>query len=238
MFLFDFLRVHAASRPARKAGMEADRESPSVAWPPWARPALALGLLSAALLLDDQARAFAAAPWKSGQLNALVAASRAWGEGVVALGLALAAWRLQPRRWRHAVGILALPLLAGLAVDSAKTLSRRARPDEHAGPASQSWLSPNAAARNSSFPSGHAATAFALARALSESQPALKPVAFVCAASTGFSRMRERRHFLSDVVAGGLFGWWFSGLAWTLARRRLARQPERPADPPALRLVG
>lgn len=73
-----------------------------------------------------------------------------------------------------------------------------------------------------SFPSGHAATAFAVATAVTSELGAGKPGTrwavgvplYAAAAGAGWSRMYENRHWASDVVAGAAIGT-VSGLAVT-----------------------
>jgi membrane-associated phospholipid phosphatase len=59
-----------------------------------------------------------------------------------------------------------------------------------------------------SFPSGHATQAFALASVVAEhaDQPWVTGVSYGLAGLVGLARMEQRKHFLSDVVAGGLIG--------------------------------
>lgn len=57
-----------------------------------------------------------------------------------------------------------------------------------------------------SFPSGHSMTAFAVATVLGLFYPALMPGVLFCALSIAASRILLGMHFLSDVVAGSLFG--------------------------------
>jgi membrane-associated phospholipid phosphatase len=59
-----------------------------------------------------------------------------------------------------------------------------------------------------SFPSGHTTVAFALASVLSEhaGRPWVSGIAYGMASLVGLARVEQRSHFLSDVVAGGLFG--------------------------------
>ena len=61
-----------------------------------------------------------------------------------------------------------------------------------------------------SFPSGHAAVAFALAGAISRESPArwVPWVAYPVAALVGWSRVHDDRHWASDVVAGAGIGFW------------------------------
>ena len=110
---------------------------------------------------------------------------------------------------------LALGALAGtnLVVEVLKRVSGRTRPD---GEQRRS---------NSSFPSSHAANAFALAWGLGARWRRGIPLFLVLAMLVAFSRMYLNRHFLSDVVAGALIG---VICAWVAARWLPLRR--RPAD--------
>lgn len=58
-----------------------------------------------------------------------------------------------------------------------------------------------------SFPSGHTATAFAIAPILaSRLGPKVGIPAFILATATGMGRMEDRKHYLSDVVFGAALG--------------------------------
>ena len=101
--------------------------------------------------------------------------------------------------------------LANLMVHGLKPLVGRTRPD---------------ASNDNSFPSGHAAGAFAAAVVLQHSLPRKwAPLTYGVAGYIGMSRMHENRHYLSDVIFGSAIGL-VSG--WTVTRetpRRLAVTP-------------
>lgn len=59
---------------------------------------------------------------------------------------------------------------------------------------------------NSSFPSGHTATAFALASVLAEEYPKYKYLFYGGAVLVGISRIYLDMHYASDVVAGAAIG--------------------------------
>jgi undecaprenyl-diphosphatase len=59
---------------------------------------------------------------------------------------------------------------------------------------------------NSSFPSSHAATAFAAASALGRAYPKMRIPALAAAALISYSRLYEGRHYATDVIAGACVG--------------------------------
>lgn len=81
---------------------------------------------------------------------------------------------------------------------------------------------------SSSFPSGHAATAFAAAAAVGFVYPRLRLPMFVLAALVALSRVYLGVHYPADVLAGALLG---LGVVWALSRvsARVARALARSA---------
>ncbi len=78
------------------------------------------------------------------------------------------------------------------------------------------------------FPSGHAATAFAVAAALAGWAPSRHRWWIVASASgVGVSRIVLNAHFLSDVLGGALMGWWAGELGVYLVTRYLAASMAR-----------
>lgn len=118
--------------------------------------------------------------------------------------------------------------LSGIIVTVSKRLIGRFRPN-HLGDGSVwqfdlfAWTS-NAA----SFPSGHATTAFAVATALTLlGGRRVMPFAFAVAFLVALSRIIVGAHFASDVVAGAIFGTFFTlWYARYLARRRIVFEPD------------
>jgi undecaprenyl-diphosphatase len=122
-----------------------------------------------------------------------------WAAIALVLGLATG------RGLRGAVLLALLTGLAAFAADSAsfgvKDLVHRARPF-----VAHPQIHPLYVVHSSSFPAGHAATAFAGATVLSYAAPRAAPALVVLALLIGFSRVYVGVHYPSDVLAGAAIG--------------------------------
>ena len=115
---------------------------------------------------------------------------------------------------RLAVVLLAESVLVNQGV---KRLVRRPRPLHEA-------IRPHAlrTPSTSSFPSGHASSAFTAAGVLADRDPSLAPLYYGVAAVVATSRLHVRIHHASDVVAGAVLGMVLAKLAlraWPLPPR-------------------
>ena len=115
---------------------------------------------------------------------------------------------------RLGVVLLAESLLVNQGV---KRLVRRPRPLHEA-------IRPHAlrTPRTSSFPSGHASSAFTAAGVLSAHDPTLRPLYYAVAAVVATSRVHVQIHHASDVIAGAALGAVFARIAvraWPLPTR-------------------
>ena len=108
-------------------------------------------------------------------------------------------WGKEPETGRRAALALAATAAATYA---GKVAAGRARPD---APVS-GWAGPTLDDARHSFPSGHAAMAFAAATLLAQEEPAWREEAYALAALVGLSRIVLGRHWPSDVAAGALLG--------------------------------
>jgi membrane-associated phospholipid phosphatase len=81
--------------------------------------------------------------------------------------------------------------------------------------------------RDSSYPSGHASSAFAAARVIAVLEPTLAKEAYELATKVAVSRVYAGVHFPSDVVAGALLG---TGIAEAALRRAGKRPALTPGD--------
>src|SRR6266700_7113811 len=100
-----------------------------------------------------------------------------------------------------------------LVVNALKLATNRERPNEGNG---QGGFWPHGTRSyevDGSFPSGHAAESFALARVIASEYPS-KPVqiaAYAFAVTISTSRVTARQHFPSDVLVSGTFGYLIGG---------------------------
>jgi membrane-associated phospholipid phosphatase len=133
---------------------------------------------------------------------------------VVVAGLAAIAFVDEAAGLVTARAALVTLLPVNLLVEVTKYAVNRVRPDG------------DTRRRNSSFPSGHAANAMALAWMLSRRWPRSRWAFFVLAAVISFSRIWLDRHFLSDVVVASLLG---IGCAMLVVRLWPALDPARRA---------
>jgi membrane-associated phospholipid phosphatase len=91
--------------------------------------------------------------------------------------------------------------VTGLTVSGIKYIVNRKRPD-----GSHNRF-------NSSFPSGHTATAFLIAEFMSVKYPAFRPLLYSWAVGVGLSRIYLRRHWPTDVFFGGILGIFFARIS-------------------------
>jgi len=161
-------------------------------------------------------------PWLT---SVFIVLSAWWVKGPVLIGLGLAADVLRRRRVPIAfLAAGAATIVTSIVVDVLKNTFDRARPPE-SDPGLGSLV---AIPDNPSFPSGHAATAFAAATALAVLCPKLRPWALGLAAAVALSRVYLRVHFPFDVLVGGLLGAGLGALAGYVALSAI-RPRERPA---------
>ncbi len=173
----------------------------------WYHAVAALGVLSAASLLDEPLRDHLQAHRTAGKDDAARVFRRVGqpeiyavvGLGTIATGLITGDAGITRSGERITAGLL----LAGVTSSALKLATGRRRPGGGTGPYEFHPFSGNDA-----WPSGHTTMAFALAAGVSDelhSTPAAI-VLYGAAALTGWSRLNDDRHWLSDVLAGAAVG--------------------------------
>jgi membrane-associated phospholipid phosphatase len=124
-------------------------------------------------------------------------------------GLAGAAAAFGDERAQN-VGVISLESIlaaAGVSV-AAKHVVNRARPDEEQG----RWAHSSLGRADSSFPSNHAAVAFAAVTPFAKEYNA--PWLYALVAATSMGRTATRQHWTSDVVGGGVVGYAIGSWLW------------------------
>ncbi|HWN19448.1 MAG TPA: phosphatase PAP2 family protein [Gemmatimonadales bacterium] len=173
----------------------------------WWHGALALGGLSAFMLLDQPLQALVQGE-RSASKDELAGTLRRFGQievyGTVTAGLVAAGVVSGNAKLTRSGGRLAATLaFAGAAGMAGKLLMGRPRP-EHSGDADGYVPFSGQVA----MPSGHTAMAFAFATALSDDirRPWATVGLYTLATGVGWSRLNDNRHWLTDVAAGAALG--------------------------------
>jgi undecaprenyl-diphosphatase len=121
--------------------------------------------------------------------------------------------------------------LAAIGINSAvvnlpmKFATKRARPERQtAGVPVERWVP---MPTSTSFPSGHSASAFAFAEAVTASIPSLSVPLRLLAGAVAYSRVHTGVHYPGDVVVGSLVGATIGEATSISARALLLRRDER-----------
>jgi len=179
--------------------------------PQWAKGSLlAGGAVLAGAALDKPVDKFVAKHQDSRAVDA-------WGNVGKAMPVALAgaagaAVAFGDARMQN-IGIISLQSIAasgGLSMLT-KRIVQRARPSEELG----TWHR-TASRSDASFPSNHAAVAFAAVTPFAQEFDA--PWLYGLAAVGSMGRVAERQHWVSDVVAGGMVGYAIGSWLWQAQR--------------------
>jgi len=151
----------------------------------------------------------AEANWGGGTVRRALEPGRIAGDTMVQSGAALALYAIGRSTHKPGLATLGADLFRAQVVaqgttQAIKFASRRMRPD----------------GTSLSFPSGHTASAFAMATVLQDHFGWKAGVpAYLAAAWVGASRIQDDRHFVSDVVAGAVVGL-TAGRSVTIGRGR------------------
>ncbi len=123
-----------------------------------------------------------------------------------------------PGRRAACQGLLAVAVTSAMTNLVFKSVARRPRPPlshRHPVPDSRRVRRP----ASTSFPSGHAASAFAFASAVGQADPPLRLPAHAAAAMVAYSRVHTGVHYPSDVATGAVVGGLCGRAVSRLARR-------------------
>jgi undecaprenyl-diphosphatase len=153
--------------------------------------------------------------------------SNAANNSKIWLGLA-AGLALTGARGRRAAarGVLAIGVSSALVNLGVKTLSDRRRPDRAGAevPGARQVKMPT----STSFPSGHSASAFAFATAVSRDAPWLAVGLQFLAGAVAYSRVHTGVHYPGDTIAGALIGASTGQAVSSVFDQALAARQHRP----------
>ena len=141
------------------------------------------------------------------------------GDGIFALGL-VAAMLFYFKRKKMTAALFSSFLISGIASQFLKNMVNSPRPKLYFEAGTYlNFIDGVTLTGNSGFPSGHTATAFAIATvlALMIKNKSWQLVILPAAALVGYSRIYLAQHFLLDVIAGALLGSVSGVLAFYLA---------------------
>lgn len=143
-----------------------------------------------------------------GDLRAFFQCMGFLGHGTGCFVVVLLIWSLDRKNKIAIPMVVGSVLLAGAITTAVKILAHRPRPFVNQAAIAEGVTLSEAIFHNSlqSFPSGHTATAFALAIALSLLYQQGKAVFLLFATLVGIQRIISQNHFPSDVIAGALVG--------------------------------
>jgi membrane-associated phospholipid phosphatase len=148
-------------------------------------------------------------------------AARQFGEPAGVAFVIAGIFLLDKQRKRFLVPLVAAVLLSSVASSNLKLLVGRERPGVTAGATIlRGPRLPSSGDFNPSFPSGHTATAFALAYGLGQIYPSALRLFILYAVTCGLSRILNGSHFVSDVLVGAWLGWETANLLWNSRKPR------------------
>jgi len=135
-----------------------------------------------------------------------------------------------PRLRRASLTAIESVLIAGGVAGGVKQVSHRHRPYLDDGPYRFDGPSFGGPTSTRSFPSGHAAAAFAAATAFAAEYHEswiVPPLSYGVAGLTAYSRLNDDKHWLSDLIIGAALGF---SIGKTVMRPRIATRPLPPAS--------
>jgi membrane-associated phospholipid phosphatase len=146
-----------------------------------------------------------------------------FGYALAALLILGADLALRPRRWCVIVGAALAIAAAGLSANLLQAAIGRARPNHDISALSFEPVRHLLDKQGVSFPSGEAATAFAVALVLSRLYPRWRIAFYIGGTLAAVARLVNGAHYPSDVAAGALFGTFVAGLVLGWAVKQQTR---------------
>ena len=168
-----------------------------------------------ALVYDDEIFNYIDKTFTNSQSNTISQYTDIFGEELfivpsIAVTYAIGAIDKNQRLKNMSLATLQSFIFAEVASAGIKVMTCRMRPLEVNESMSQSWLGPFATFESTSFVSGHATRAFALATTVAGFYPEKKwlgIVSYSLATATSLGRVISKEHWTSDVIVGAALGY-------------------------------
>lgn len=210
-------QVQTSSGIAPVTGSESSLRGDRAQTSPLLVHTVALCLFALAFAWDSTIARAMHAWYNGGQLNGevhqLIISLAQYGQPIGIVASMSLIWVFDSKRRGRILVLAAMVISAGLGADLLKFLAGRVRPmDAEFLTILRGPFESFGNARMNSFPSGHAATAFALSYGLALFFPNLRYIVWPLAVGVAWNRVLTVRHFPTDVVAGAWFGYFAA--AW------------------------
>lgn len=187
-------------------------------WKDWTAFAGVATATTLAFVYDDEIYDFVNENFTGSQSDAISQYTDIFGEELfivpsIALTYAVGAIDRNPRLKNLSLATLQSFIFAEVASAGIKVLTCRERPtasSQNPTVDSQSWLGPFASFESTSFVSGHATRAFAMATTVAGFYPEKRWVGIVSyslATMTSVGRVISKEHWMSDVIVGAALGY-------------------------------
>lgn len=187
-------------------------------WKDWTAFAGVATATTLAFVYDDEIYDFVNGNFTGSQSDAISQYTDIFGEELfivpsIALTYAVGAIDRNPRLKNLSLATLQSFIFAEVATAGIKVLTCRERPtasSQNPTVDSQSWLGPFASFESTSFVSGHATRAFAMATTVAGFYPEKRWVGIVSyslATMTSVGRVISKEHWMSDVIVGAALGY-------------------------------
>lgn len=195
--------------------------------PEWARFGLLAGLVAAAALADEDVRdevrdARTAFSRDAARIVRGGGDPLGWGGAIVAAAYGGGLLAGSPALRGTGLEMAEAALFSATVVGGLKVAAGRSRPDRDRGSSSFDAFGGSLDGSRASFPSQHAAFAFALASVTAERLPRSGWAVYPLAALVALSRIHDDEHWASDVLAGAGIG---TAMGLWVARRPRDEEP-------------
>ena len=184
-------------------------------WKDWTVLGGVAAATTLALVYDDEIYDYIDKTFTNSQSNTISQYTDIFGEELfivpsIAVTYAIGAIDKNQRLKNMSLATLQSFIFAEVASAGIKVMTCRMRPLEVNESMSQSWLGPFATFESTSFVSGHATRAFALATTVAGFYPEKKwlgIVSYSLATATSIGRVISEEHWTSDVIVGAALGY-------------------------------